>query len=398
MHLDLDAFFCAVEELHDPSLKGMPFAVGGSPTGRGVVSTCSYAARKFGVHSAMPMSQALRKCPHMILIRGHYQDYSKKSHEVMDVLTDFSPLVERISVDEAFIDVTDLPGSSASIAAVIQLKINRETSLPCSIGAATNKLVAKIANNIGKKSVKTDTYPNAITCIEPGKEAAFLAPLPVNELWGIGDKSAAALKSIGIVTIGQLAEYPLPVLVRKYGQTAASLQAHARGIDNQPVRSESDQAKSISQETTFSRDVDNETRLRRTIQKQSDQVGSRLRKANLCGNTVKLKLRWGDFQTLTRQVKTDGLINQDSRINEYAQKLFDSVWLKDPRPVRLIGVGVTGLEREGEQLMLFASQNQKTDLLMHALDEIRERFGKDSLKRCVEIDSRINDLPDDSDA
>jgi DNA polymerase-4 len=399
IHLDLDAFFCAVEELHDPTLRGKKFAVGGSPDGRGVISSCSYAARKYGVRSAMPTSQALRRCPGLILLSVNHPHYSEYSHRVIAVMKKFTPLVEQVSIDEAFLDVSDLPEPIADIARTIQKEINGTTHLPCSLGGATNKLVAKIANNIGKKSVKTDTYPNAITCIPPGHEAAFLAPLPVSELWGVGQKSAALLKNLGIITIGQLASYPLPMLLRKYGNSAASLQAHARGIDNRPVQSEAEIAKSISQETTFSRDVDDEARLRRMIQRQSDQVGFRLRKANLRGDTVKIKLRWGDFQTLTRQVKTNGLVNQDSQINDYAQKLFDAVWLKDPKPVRLIGVGVTGLEHPVEQLELFTGQNQRGDSLMQALDEIRLRYGKNSLKRCIELESRTITFPtaDESD-
>lgn len=399
IHLDLDAFFCAVEELHDPTLKGKKFAVGGSPDGRGVISSCSYAARKFGVHSAMPTSQALLRCPGLILLNGNYHHYSEYSHRVISVMEKFTPLVEQVSIDEAFMDVSDLAEPIANIAQTIQREINETSHLPCSLGGATNKLMAKIANNIGKKSVKTDTYPNAITCIAPGHEAAFLAPLPVDELWGVGQKSAALMKNLGILTIGQLASYPLPMLLRKFGNSASSLQAHARGIDNRPVQSEIEVAKSISQENTFSRDIDDEVRLRRMIQRQSDQVGFRLRKANLRGDTVKIKLRWGDFQTLTRQVKTNELVSQDSQINDYAQKLFDAVWLKDPKPVRLIGVGVTGLEHPVEQLGLFNKQNQRGDSLMQALDEIRQRYGKNFLRRCIDLETRAITFPsaDESD-
>ena len=188
LHLDLDAFFCAVEELLNPSLKGKKFAVGGSPDRRGVVSTCSYAARKCGIHSAMPMSQAIRRCPDLIIVHSGFEYYREKSHEVMEILHHFTPLVEQISIDEAFLDVTDLPQPIEEIARSVQKEINQKPHLPCSLGAASNKLVAKIADNIGKKQVKTDTYPNAINWIPNGREAEFLSPLNVDELWGVGRK------------------------------------------------------------------------------------------------------------------------------------------------------------------------------------------------------------------
>ncbi len=386
LHLDLDAFFCAVEELFNPALKGKAFAVGGSPDGRGVVASCSYPARKFGIHSAMPMSRAVRQCPGLIVVHSSFGNYSHKSAEVMAILNNLTPLVEQVSIDEAFCDMTDLSQPSVDIARMVQREINEKTQLPCSIGAASNKLIAKIANNIGKKSVKSGTYPNAIKWVPNGEEKVFLAPLPVEELWGVGKKTTAVLHGLGIRTIGQLANYPLSLLQARFGKMGVDLHERANGRHDSPVHDAPETAKSISQEITFETDVLDEKTLRRTIQHQADRVGFRLRKAGLAGNVVRIKLRWGDFTTLTRQIKTDEPLNQDARINEYAQKLFDNIWLKDPRPIRLIGVGVNVIEAEGEQLSLLSSAHQREDSLMRALDEIRVKYGKSSLKRAVDLD------------
>ena len=205
LHLDLDAFFCAVEELRDPTLKQKPFAVGGSPEGRGVVASCSYAARQFGVRSAMPMSEAVRCCPNLIIVGNARGEYSRMSGRVMAYLHDMSPLVEQISIDEAFLDVSDLPDEAEILARRLQSTICTELDLPCSLGVATNKLVAKIANDVGKVRVRSGDYPNAITVVPPGEEAAFLAPLPVRALWGVGPKTAERLAAWGMNTIGDIA-------------------------------------------------------------------------------------------------------------------------------------------------------------------------------------------------
>ena len=205
LHLDLDAFFCSVEELLDPSLKGKPFAVGGNPQGRGVVSSCSYAARKFGVHSAMPMARALSLCPELIVIHHRHGLYSEYSNKVMDILRSHTPLFQQVSIDEAFLDVSDLPKPAGAIAREIQERVDREVHLPCSLGVATNKLVAKVANDFGKSQVKSGQAPRQITIVPPGEEAAFLAPLDIQSLWGIGPKTSQKLHGQGIHTIGQLA-------------------------------------------------------------------------------------------------------------------------------------------------------------------------------------------------
>lgn len=235
LHLDLDAFFCAVEELYNPSLAGKPFAVGGSPDARGVVASCSYAARKFGVHSAMPMSQAVSVCPQLIIVKSHHRQYSKISEQVMKQIHALTPLVEQISIDEFFFDVSDLPEPGELIAKNLQSSIRRLYGLPSSIGVATNKLVAKIANDFGKASYTGDYPPNAITVVPMGHEFEFLAPLPVNALWGVGAKTAEKLIKLGINTIGDLANIPDIELTELFGKHGSKFAVRAKGIDNRPI-------------------------------------------------------------------------------------------------------------------------------------------------------------------
>ena len=385
LHVDLDAFFCAVEEQLNPALKGKAFAVGGDPGHRSVVSSCSYPARKLGIHSAMPMIQALRICPSLMIVHSGFHFYQEKSESVMSVLRNWTPFMEQVSVDEAFLDVSDLPGENRQIALAIQSEIHAKTALPCSLGAASNKLVAKVANTMGKKQAKKGTYPNSIHCIENGEEAAFLSPLPVRELWGIGDKTEQLLQNRGIYRIGQLAAWPVDQLEKIFGINAAEIHDRANGIDTSPVNPDPAPAKSVSQETTFFHDVTDEAALRKKILQQSEQVGFRLRQMNLRGDTVRLKVRWDNFVTISRQVKVGQKICQDSVINEQAQKLFSEIWSHDPRPVRLIGLAVSGIEDEAEQLSFFQPSSEKEDRLLQAVDQIRNKYGKKSLKRGIDL-------------
>ncbi|GIK37886.1 MAG: DNA polymerase IV [Chloroflexota bacterium] len=276
LHLDLDAFFCAVEEQRDPGLRGKAFAVGGRPDQRGVVASCSYATRRFGIHSAMPMSRAVKLCPQLIIVSSHFDLYRVASQQVMARLHLLTPLVEQLSIDEAFLDVSDLPEPAAVLARRLQGMINTELHLPCSLGVATNKLVAKIANDAGKSAARSGQPPNALQVVPPGQEAAFLAPLPVESLWGVGPKTAERLHGLGLRTIGDLARWPEADLVRRFGQPGHDLARHAKGLDERPVVTEHE-AKSISQEITFVKDVTDDPILRETLRQQSEQVGYHLR-------------------------------------------------------------------------------------------------------------------------
>jgi DNA polymerase-4 len=383
LHMDLDAFFCSVEELRDPSLKGKPFGVGGQPGKRGVLSTASYAARKYGVHSAMPTGQAMRLCPELILVSSWHSDYSEFSKRVMNILNDVTPMVEPLSIDEAFMDVSDLPEPPLLVARSIQNRINRETLLPCSIGGATNKLVAKIANDFGKHQHKDPTPPNAITIVDPGKEMDFLAPLAINALWGVGPKTEERLSKLGIRTIGELAAYPQSSLVALFGKSGLDLLARANGIDDRPIELERE-AKSISQETTFERDVTDRGFLEKTIKRQSSQVASQLRKQGLASRTIRIKIRWGNFETHTRQISIDKPTNLDSIISKSALQMFDKFWPQG-KPVRLIGVGAAQLTSEPVQLNLLETNENKEEKLLRSVDELRERFGSTIVQRGYEI-------------
>jgi DNA polymerase-4 len=381
LHLDLDAFFCAVEEQRDPSLKGKPFAVGGRPEERGVVASCSYAARMRGVRSAMPMARALRLCPGMQIIHSRHDAYSQVSRQVMDRLHRLTSFVEQVSIDEAFLDVSDLPESGKLIAQNLQKEINAELGLPCSIGIASNKLVAKIANDVGKAAARSEKPPNAITDIPVGQEADFLNPLPVESLWGVGPKTAQQLAQIGVKTIGDLARKEEKDLVGLFGKTGSHLYLHSHGVDDSPLIS-FHEPKSISQETTFARDVSDEQHLLRTLRELSENVGKHLRKEGYSAATIKLKLRWPDFTTLTRQITLPTPTDQDNQITSAALALFMKVW-EPGKAVRLIGVGVSGLGSPSPQLSLWGDAPKYTDekdsKLQAVLDDLHQRFGQQSI-------------------
>lgn len=382
IHLDLDAFFCAVEALRDPSLNGKAFAVGGRPEERGVVASCSYPARRRGVHSAMPMSQALRLCPGLLIAPARHTAYREMSRQVMARLHALTPLVEQLSIDEAFLDVTTLAEPGEALAQRLQAAINRELKLPCSLGVATNKLVAKIANDVGKAAATGDAPPNAITVAPAGQEAAFLAPLPADALWGVGPKTAARLAELGIHTIGDLARWPEADLARRFGKHGADLAQHARGVDLRPVITQRE-AKSISSETTFARDVVDGAELRRALQAQAAEVAGSLRKKQLFGATVKLKVRWADFTTITRQTTLAQPTDDDGPLYAAANRLLGTVWRG--QPVRLVGVGVSGLSSGARQLGLWDKPDERAERLAQAIKTLRARFGAGAIQRAGEL-------------
>ena len=379
LHLDLDAFFCAVEELQDVSLQGKAFAVGGRSDARGVVASCSYAARMHGVHSAMPTSQALRLCPDLIIVPGRHGLYGEMSARVMHIIHNVSGLVEQVSIDEAFMDVSDLPQTSLQIATQLQSSIRSELNLPCSLGGASNKLVAKVATDVGKGRHRGATSPRAILIVPPGQEAAFLAPLPTRAIWGVGPKMEARLLEFDIHTLGQLAALPEADLMQNFGKWGHELSLRARGIDDSPILTEHE-VKSISQEVTFDRDVADPDRLLETLRNMSEQVAYRLRQEGFCAATIRVKLRWSDFSTHTRQVTLSQPTDQDNQIFIHAQDLFQSIW-QTGRPVRLLGVGASGLTREVHQFSLWENSTDKEHRLLQALDELRERYGKPVVHR-----------------
>jgi DNA polymerase IV len=386
IHLDLDAFFCAVEELRQPDLRGKAFAVGGKPQERGVVSSCSYPARALGIRSAMPMYKALRLCPDLIIIPPDHTAYGEASQQVMSILREHTALLEQISIDEAFLDLSDLPQPAVELARMLQAEINTRLNLSCSLGVASNKLVAKIATDTGKARHRQPSYPNAILVVPPGEEAAFLAPLAASALWGVGPKTAARLAEMNILSIGDLANADAARLARLFGVMGAELVLRARGIDARPVEPEH-AAKSISAEITYDRDTADERRLRETLRAQSEEVARRLRESGLCAATVRIKIRWPDFSTHTRQMTLPQATDQDNLIYTAALELFSSIWAAG-KAVRLLGLGASGLAAAVHQLSLWDTPDQKERRLLDALDTLRTRYGENAVQAGRKIKKR----------
>jgi DNA polymerase-4 len=379
LHVDLDAFFCSVEENQDPALHGKPFAVGGKPNERGVVASCSYAARALGVRSAMPMSRAIQLCRELIIVPSRHHLYGEVSAQVMEKLHNLTGLVEQISIDEAFLDISDMAQPAEKIARDLQAGIKNDLHLPSSIGIASNKLVAKIANEVGKKSGKKKNEPPfGLTIVPAGEEAKFLAPLPADMLWGVGPKTSARLTELGIHTIGDIARWPQSELINLFGENGRDLWQHANGIDNRPITTESE-TKSISQEVTFNVDISDEKTLEKTLREQAREVARQLRRNELAGKTVKLKIRWPDFTTLTRQTTFTTSTDNEDEIFHTAVKLMKTV-REQNQPVRLIGVGVSGIGEPIRQLSLWDVGSEKSRKLQEVMDELQEKYGKKVIK------------------
>ena len=374
----------------NPELAGLCVIVGGRPETRGVVAAASYAARKYGVHSAMPMARAVRLCPDAVIVPPRHKVYNQHSRKVMALLHEYTPLIEQISIDEAFMDVTGCQlrwGEPLEMAAGIQQRIKEELRLSASIGIAGNKLVAKIASDYRK--------PYGLTLVPHGEEVAFLAPLPVKRLWGVGKVTAGALRAYGIRTIGDLTRLSKTQLEEQFGKHGKSLWYRSRGLDDRPVESY-DEVKSVSHEETFGSDVSDANTLYAELLRLSERVGSRLRKLNWLARTVSIKLRYGDFTTLTRQVTLDEPTNIDSEIYEQALKLWDHTWIRG-RPIRLLGVGTQNLVRERRQPTLFDldpedTHREKLRQLDGVVDTIRARYGSRSLQRASVMQARKDGL------
>jgi DNA polymerase-4 len=313
-------------------------------------------------------------CPHLNLVRGHYDQYGVYSRRVMAILAQAGPVVEQMSIDEAYVDLTGDPKPGGEVAQRLKRRIREETGLPVSFGVATNKLVAKIATNVGK--------PDGLVVVPPGHEADFLAPLPLEMLWGVGPKTRARLIELGIKTIGQLAAWPAEDLERRFGEWGRQMVAHARGVDQRPVSDERE-AKSISAETTFARDVADRDTLRRKLLALAEEVGAGLRADGLSAKTVKLKVRWPPFETHTRQVTLSQPVQLDDEIFAAGWALFEQVWHPGKR-VRLIGIGVSGLDQPARQLSIFDSGQAERKLkVAKVVDALRDKYGADTLQRAA---------------
>lgn len=373
IHVDMDAFFASVEQRDRPELRGKPVVVGGSPDGRGVVSAASYEVRKYGVRSAMPCGQAKRLCPAAIFLPVDMPRYAAASREVMAILREVTPLVEPLSCDEAFLDVTGsraLFGDADQIAWGIKHRIREDVSLTASVGVAPNKLLAKLASDLEK--------PDGLVVIPEGREAEFIRPLSIAKLWGVGPATARRLEAVGLKTIGAVAACPLPVLRAQLGDHAEGLQRLAQGIDDRPVQPDHE-AKSISAEITFETDTGDADFLKRVLLDLSDHVGERVRRAGVMARTVTLKLRFDDFTTITRDATLSEATYAGLVVYEQARALLGRARL-GTRKVRLIGVGTSNFALE-RQLTMFGDGARRAEQTEQAIDELRGRFGADAVTR-----------------
>ncbi len=370
-HVDMDAFYASVEQRDQPELRGLPVIVGADPKGRGVVSACSYEARVFGVHSAMPISRAARLCPHGVYLPVDMDKYVRVSGEIMAILADFSPLVEPVSVDEAFIDLTGtetLWGPPPEAVRRIKARIRAETGLTASAGLAANKFIAKVASDLEK--------PDGLVVVPPGREPEFLAPLPIERLWGVGKATAKELQALGIATIGQLQRVPPRALAARLGPHGPDLLDLAFGRDARPVEPFSP-PKSMGAETTFGRDSRDVARIEETLRAQAERVARELRAEGLAACRVTLKLRWADFRTLTRSHTGDP--TQDGlEIYRRAATLLARERLI--QPVRLIGVSASTFRPQASgQLPLLDPAAVRREQLARAVDRITGRFGRSAI-------------------
>ncbi|MEM1331642.1 MAG: DNA polymerase IV [Planctomycetota bacterium] len=376
LHVDLDAFFASVEQLDDPALRGKPVLVGGSGP-RGVVAAASYEAREFGCRSAMPTAVAKRLCPHAVVVRGRFERYRELSDQVFEILHTATPLVQPLSIDEGFLDVSGsrrLLGEGRVIAEMLRERIKRETGLVASVGVAPNKFLAKLASDLDK--------PDGLVVIEPGTEREVLAPLPISRLPGVGPAAEKTLHRLGVRTIGDVAAMPESVLDDRLGSIGASLYQRAMGRDDRPVVTDRE-AKSIGHEQTFGVNLEDPDAVRAVLSEQVEAVARRLRKKGRAAKTVTVKIRYGDFETITRSGSLDERSDTTDAIWAAARSLFDTWAQSGFRSVRLIGVSVSHLgEPGGEQAGLFEQETQRTNAAADAaLDAIASKFGTGAIKR-----------------
>jgi len=368
VHVDMDAFYASIEQRDRPELRGRPVVVGADPRGRGVVSAASYEARRYGVRSAMPIGRAARLCPHAAFLPVDMDRYRRVSAEIMAILDDFSPLVEVVSVDEAFVDLTGtraLLGEPVETVRAIKARIRRATGLTASAGLAANKFVAKVASDLEK--------PDGLVVVPPGREAQFLAPLGVDRLWGVGRATADALGALGVTRIGQLQRMAPEALARRFGKSGAVLHALAHGRDDRPVQPFTP-AKSIGAETTFGVDCRDPARLLETLRSHAERIARELRRDRLAAGRVTLKLRFGDFRTVTRA--SSGEPTQDGlEIYRRAAALLERERVHEA--VRLIGISASALGPAATgQLPLLDPAALRRERLASAVDRIAERFGE----------------------
>ena len=379
LHVDLDAFYVSMELLRRPELRGTPVVVAGGLGNRGVVNTASYEARKFGVRSAMPVSQARRLCPRATFLASDYSYYSRASRQFHAILRDFTPLVEPAGADEAYLDVRGtehLFGTPEEIARTIKRRVNDEIGITASIGVSVNKLFSKVASDAGK--------PDGLVLVPSGTEAEFFAPRPIRELPMVGRKTAEALTALGIHTIGDIARTPESALVAKFGKGGAELHARARGIFDAPVVSSRGEAKSISRDITFDNDEPDGDRLRAVLRSQAERISRELSTTGKAARTVSLRLRFPPFETLSRSFTPRVAVDLADEIYAHGAALFERAWDENERrPVRLIGLGVHNIIERARQLRL--GETLEADRLQGTVETLRDKFGDASVLRANEL-------------
>ena len=382
IHLDMDAFYASVEILDNPALRGLPVVVGGNAN-RGVVCAASYEARKFGVHSALPILTARKLCPHGVFLPVRMARYQEISRRIMEIFQRFTPLVEPLSLDEAFLDVTasqSLMGTAEEIAIQIRALVRETIGLTVSAGVGTSKLVAKIASDLNK--------PDGLTIVPPGQEETFLAPLPIGRLWGVGRTTREALALIGVKTIGDLSRMPPAILIAKFGKAGLLMHESARGIDHRPVESRQE-TKSIGHEETFIEDLRDKKRLEQELLALCCKVGKRVRDKGLVGKTVTIKVKYRDFVQVTRSLTLPEPVADDTSLYQTGRMLLAKTEIT-LRPIRLLGISLSNLipaEASG-QLSLFDDNRarHRKDSLYRALDAINDRYGKDAILPATLVD------------
>jgi DNA polymerase-4 len=374
MHIDLDAFFVSVEQAENLELKGKPVVVGGRPERRGVVAAASYEAREFGLHSGMPLATASRLCPQAIFIEGNFTKYRQASRKFIAILADFSPFLEPVGLDEAYLDVTgfeSLHGSIPKMASNIKQRVKDDLGLSASVGIASSKVVAKIASELAK--------PDGLLEVATGEEHSFLKPLPVSKLPGIGKKTEPKFRGLGIDTIGKLSLTPLGTLKSHFGAFGEVLHRLSNGIDDRKVEPPRE-AKSISRETTFAEDTREQPFLEATLRYLTERVGSELRHQGKQARCVTLKLRYADFTTITRRHSLKKATSTDQTIFLTGLRLLKSALSQEKQVVRLIGIGVQSLSGPGRQLYMLDSGAARLERLDRAIDHIRKKYGFTSIQ------------------
>ena len=388
LHIDMDAFYASVEIRDNPKLRGLPVVVGGSPQGRGVISAASYEARKFGIFSAMPSSQAARLCPNVVFVKTQMDHYAKISKQIREIFFRFTSLVEPLALDEAFLDVSGcerLFGDGPAIAQQIKAAIQDELGLTASAGVAPNKFLAKLASDLDK--------PNGLVVVDPDRIEEFLNPLSIERVWGVGKQTLKKFHRLNVKTIEQLRGLDKSTMQQFFGINSEHFWRLSRGLDTRPVVPDRI-AKSVSHETTFSHDLIDREPLQGWLMELTQQVGRRLRRYDIRGRTVQIKIRFADFRTITRSLSLSEPSSSSQELETAVKELFERVDIDDG--VRLVGMGVSNLTTKAvKQQMLFDNEERSRNARLDEMkDQLKDRFGHDAIRKGTSVEHEISRRPD----